>query len=276
MDERAQALAQVSLVTNYFGDTQVFGEILQDWIRFLGGEPEQVVVVTDPDANRETAFVQEYKAGTSVRNAYILFFHADTLPYRQGHDDWLPRALEFLQRPDVFAISGSCNLWCKQDEAWPDWYWSNKCSLNFALMKRAYFVDAVDEFAGDFVRSNFRGENPARATGQDRYLIEVAFENYMAQHKLLTLMRHEDPTWTIFHTNTWGARLKQTRTDFFARKNIEPFLDAGANPKLMLPRDALYYGSPGLGLVRRARIRFGQTRVGPPWRALKQRLGLKF
>lgn len=304
MDELGDALTQVSLVTNHYGDGELVGEILQDWFRFLGGKPGQVVIVDggsdvatrralgeleraglvdtldlstamNPDVSRhvETAFIQEYKAVALARNPYILFFHADTLPYCRGHDDWLPSALELLQYAGVFAISGAFNRYVKTEDACPNWYWSDKCSLNFALMKRALFLAAIEEFAGDFVRSGFCGENPAHATGQDRYLIEVACEDYIRRHNLRTIIRREDATWTVFHTNTRGARLAQTRSHYFARLNIKPFLDAGANPNLTVPSRAKYYGQPSTGVFKRARIRFGQTRLGPVWRALKRRLG---
>lgn len=302
MDERARALAQLSLVTNHFGDHEVFGDILQDWFNFLGGKPAQVVVVDggssaeaqqvvrelaqrgmidtldllpaqDPvDISlRETAYIEEYKSGALARNPYILFFHADTLPYRNGHADWLVEALAYLQRPDVFAISGSFNLYVKQREAWQNWYWTDRCSLNFALMKRELFIASTEEYAGDFIRSNFVSGNPAAATKQDRFVIELAFEKYMATHQRLTLIQHEDPCWLVFHTNTRGARLKKTRADLYARKNITPYFDSGANPKFTLPQLA-YYGHPLPGALKRARICFGQSRVGPSWRAFKQRL----
>lgn len=307
MTNHAGALDQIALITNHFGEYEIFGDVLQDWFRFLGGKPAQVVVVDggsnaaalqtaralqerklidtldiapadhhDETLRRETAYIQEYRAGILATRPYILFFHADTLPYRQGHAEWLTQSIALLQRPDVFAVSGSLNLWCKQHEAWDGWYWSSKCSLNFALMKRELFLAATDEYAGDFIRSNFRGTNPAAATGQARYIIEIAFEKYMAHHNCLTLVQHENAAWTIFHTNARGARLKRVRADFFARKNIDKYIDAGANPKLIEPRDAVYYGQPRPSLFKRARIYFGQTRWGPHWRTFKHKAGLRF
>ena len=104
----------------------------------------------------------------------------DTLPYRRGHDDWLSEAIAYLERDDVFAVGGSFNNPSHHQDAWPGWYFSRKCSENFALMKRSKFISAVEEFAGEYVSSGFRGTNPAAETGQERFLIERAFDTYMS------------------------------------------------------------------------------------------------
>lgn len=294
------ALARVSLVTNHFGDCETFGGVLGDWFRFLGGKPGEMVVVDcgsdratreeywrlfhekqidklqviQPDhpdnrGGKETGYIQEYAAIALASNPYVLFFHADTLPYREGHADWLPQAIGYLELPEVFAITGSSNLPSFHHAAWDGWFFSEYCSLNFALLKRGTMLRAVHEFAGEFVLGGFRGENPAHGTGQDRFLIELALERYMRQHALFSLVKIEDATWTIFHTNVHGTRLQKVRADYFQRKNIVPYLNLALCTDPARTLDTRYYGQRPFSQVKRWRIRFGKSPVGPPWRALK-------
>lgn len=296
-------LENLSLVTNQFGDSATFANVLGNWLRFLGGKPGEVVVVDcgsdratqdeywrlfhakqidklqviQPDHadNRggiATGYIQEYAAIALASNPYILFFHADTLPYREGHADWLAQAVNYLERADVFAITGAVNLPSFHHGAWDGWFFSGKCSLNFALLKRSTLLSALHEFAGDFILSGFRGENPAHATGQDRYLCEVACERYMQQHKMFSLVKMEDPTWTIYHTNVHGARLQTVRAEYLKRKNITPYLNLAMCDDPARTLDTRYYGQRRTGRVKRWRIRFGQSAAGPLWRALKQNI----
>lgn len=295
------ALEKVSLVTNQFGDSLTFAAVLGDWFRFLGGKPGEVIVAdcgsddatqaeyrrlvdgnwidkllafqpgsTDQRSNKETGYIQEYAAIAAAGRPYILFFHADTLPYRQGHDDWLEQALAYLERDDVFAVTGSLNLPAFQGAAWEGWFFSNKCSLNFALLKRNTLMRAIHEYAGAFILSGFRGENPAHSTRQDRYLIEVACERYMQQQNMFALTKIEDPTWTIYHTNVHGPRLQIVRADYLKRKNVLPFLNLALCTDVARTLDSRYYGQRPPGAVKRLRIRFGRSAAGRPWRAFKQ------
>ncbi len=295
------ALESVSLVTNQFGDSATFAEVLGDWFRFLGGKPGEVVVVDcgsdratheeywrlfndkqidklqviQPDhpdnrGGKETGYIQEYAAIALASNPYVLFFHADTLPYREGHADWLEQAIGYLERAEVFAITGSVNLPSFHHAAWDRWFFTDKCSLNFALLKRTTLDGAINEFAGDYILAGFRGKNPAQATYQDRFLLEVACERYMSQHNVFSLVRVEDPTWTIYHTNVHGARLQAVRAEYLKRENIAPYLNLASCTDARRTLDMRYYGQRPPGAVKRLRIRFGQSAAGPSWRALKQ------
>lgn len=237
------------MVTANYGEGVVLRDVFQDWFDFLGGKPGEVVVVdcgSDPetqtvcwqmfqqglidklqiihpssdDFGKEKGYIKEYTAGAIASKPYVLVFKTDTLPYRKGYEQWLVEAIEYLERDDVFAVGGSYNLPCKTHDAWPGWYFSRKCSYNFAIMKRDMFMAAAHEFANDFILSGFKGENPAAQGDQHRYFIEVAFEQYMERHNLYTLMKVEDPNWTVFHTNTHNERLKQTREKYLARQDI--------------------------------------------------------
>jgi hypothetical protein len=307
VSERVSKLDDVSLVTNNFGDALVFADILLDWFRFLGGKPGEVVVV-DCGSDRETqtiywnlfkeglidklqliqsnhednyggiesGYKKEYTAGAIASKPYLLWFHVDTLPYREGHDNWLEESISYLERDDVFAVGGSFNLPSKHHDAWPGWYFSDKCSLNFALMKRSTFMKATHEFAGPYIMAGFKGENPAEVMvpGKARYLFEVAFEEYIQRNKMYTLCKVEEPTWTVFHTNTHEERLKKTREKYLARKDIERFMNAGFSNEERRPDRAIYYGQPPIGIIKRLRIMFGRSPVGPYWQQLKQKLTL--
>lgn len=294
-----EILDQISLVSANFGDGQVIPDVLQDWFRFLGGKPGEVVVVDGgsdhdtqqvcwdlftqgvidkfqviqsyhPENRRDACYVQEYYAGALASKPNVLFCKMDTLPFREGHDDWLAQAIGFLTRNDTFAFGGSFNLPQINHPAWEDYYFCNFCSLNFALMEHENFMAAMDEFAHDFILSGFTGENPA---GQEsgRYLIESAFSEYMKHHGCYTLAKTEDETWTVFHTNVHGAKLAQVREEYYARRNVTGFMNMNFDSMGERPFWRRHYGQPPPGAIRKLRIRFGYSRMGPPWRKLKKR-----
>lgn len=304
MDEQHSRLNDISLVARNYGDGIVLEEVLLDWFNFLGGKPGEVVIVdsgsnaetqeiywrlfqkglidklqmirqTHDEHDHERGYVQVYTAGAIATKPYLCWFNVDTLPYREEHENWLEESIGYLERNDVMAIGGSFNLPSKLRDAWPGWYYSYKCSLNFALMKRQTFLDAAYEYAGDFIKSGFQTKNPADANDQGRYLWEVALERYIERHKSYTLCKVEDLNWTVFHTNTHEERLKRVREKYQARKEIERYMNVGFSDKEPLPSKAVYYGQPPLGIVKQFRIAFGQSRLGAYWRSLKQRLDLK-
>lgn len=305
MSEQLSRLNEISMVVRNLGDGLVFEDVLNDWFRFLGGKPGEVVVVdvgsnaetqavywqlfqkglidklqvikpSHSDNNHERGYVQLYTAGAIASKQYLLWFNIDTLPYREGHDNWLEESINYLDRDDVFAIGGSFNLPSKHHEAWPGWYFSHKCSLNFTLIKRSTFMAAMHEYAGDYIASGFQGENPAEEPGTDRgrYLLEIALEEYIKRHNVYTLCKVEDPNWTVFHTNTHEERLQKIREKYLARQDIERFMNAGFSAAEPIPDKAMYYGQPPIriGLVKKLRIAFGQSPAGLYWRQLKQKL----
>lgn len=305
MSEQLSRLNEISMVVRNLGDGLVFEDVLNDWFRFLGGKPGEVVVVdvgsnaetqavywqlfqkglidklqvikpNHSDNNHERGYVQLYTAGAIASKQYLLWFNIDTLPYREGHDNWLEESINYLDRDDVFAIGGSFNLPSKHHDAWPGWYFSHKCSLNFTLIKRSTFMAAMHEYAGDYIASGFQGENPAEEPGTDRgrYLLEIALEEYIKRHNVYTLCKVEDPNWTVFHTNTHEERLQKIREKYLARQDIEQFMNAGFSAAEPIPDKAMYYGQPPIriGLVKKLRITFGQSSVGLYWRQLKQKL----
>ena len=116
--------------------------------------------------------------------------------------------------------------------------------------------------------SGYATKNPA--AGQDRHLLEVAWERYIQTHQKYTLVRKEDATWSVFHTNVHGERLQNVREDYLARKGVTKFLNAGSNGTRPPGR---YYGRPRrTAWLKLIRTRFGDSGVGPYWRGLKRTL----
>lgn len=301
-------LSEISMVCRNLGDGLVFEDVLNDWFRFLGGKPGEVVVVdvgsnqetqsvywelfqeglidklqvikpNHQDNNHERGYVQLYTAASIASKPYLLWFNVDTLPYRSGHDTWLEESLNYLERDDVMAIGGSFNLPSKHHDAWDGWYFSHKCSLNFTLMKRSTFMAAMHEYAGSYISAGFLGENPADEPHSDRgrYLMEVALEEYIQRHNVYTLCKIEDQHWTVFHTNTHEERLQKTREKYLARQDIEQFLNIGFSAEEPIPAKALYYGQPPVrtNIVKKVRIIWGQSPAGVYWRQFKQKLKAK-
>lgn len=307
MSEQQSKLSEISLVARNYGDGLVVEDVLHDWFRFLGGKPGEVVLVdggsnaetqavywklfqeglidklqvikpNHQDNNHSRGYIQIYTAGSIASKPYLLWFNIDTLPYREGHENWLTESIDYLERDDVFAIGGSFNMPSKHHDAWPGWYFSHKCSLNFALMKRSTFMAAMHEYAGDYIASGFLGKNPAEEPGTDRarYILEIALEEYIKRHNVYTLCKVEDPNWTVFHTNTHEERLKKARERYLERKDIKRFINAGFSDAEPIPANALYYGQPSIGMLKKLQIAFGKSPVGQSWRWLKQTVNTGF
>ncbi len=298
MMDAATARNSVSMVAANFGNAEVLADVLGDWFNFLGAKPGEVVLVDGgsdpatqrvywdlfsagkidklqvirndhPENSKNLCFIQEHTAGAIASRPYLLWFKSDTLPFRQGHDNWLAEAIDYLDRDDTFAIGGSFNIPSKHHDAWPGWYFSDKCSENFALMRRDRFIAAMQEFAGDYIASGFRGAGPADANGQHRYLVEVAFERYIQNHGQYTLVKIEDPTWTVFHTNLTGQRLVRAREKYLARIDIERHMNAG---RVFALNGGCYYGM-SRPIWKEIRVALGASVLGGPWRAVKKLAG---
>jgi hypothetical protein len=294
-------LNDLTMASANFGNGAVYADILEDWFRFIGGKPGEVVVIDGgsdlgtqevywallkagkidklqvirpehPDNHKDKCIIQEYFAGALASKPYILFVKMDTLPFRVGHEDWLEEAIGYLERPDVFAVSGAANYDIRHQVAWPGWYYSRKCSLNFALMKRSHFMVAMHEFAHDYIMSGFTTGNPLAGTAAHRYVVETAFERYMERHGRYTLTQEEDADWVVAHTNLCDDALARARARFYEGKAVTRYLerrDAARQPF------AVYYGQPEVTAIRRLRIAFGRSALGPWWRWVKQQMTIR-
>ena len=291
-------LDNVALIANIFGDGEALRDVILDWFCFIGGRPGQVIIVDNgsPEATQSAAYsayreglidklvlvrpghcdtgnhqvyIGEHTAPAISTKPYLLWFHLDTLPFRSGYENWLSEAIEYLDREEVFAVSGAFNSHEKIRDAWPGWYYSQGCSENFALMKRSAFVKAMEEFCGEYISSGFAAQNPASENNRERYLLEVAFAQYLRKHGEFTLVREENANWTIFHTNRHGDRLVEIRKKYLDRKDISRFLNAASKGG----ESSVFYGDTRFRIwLRKTRADFGRSRLGPVWRAIKRSL----
>lgn len=293
----ADVLNKISLICANFGNHDVFEIILQDWFAFLGGKPGEVVVVdggsdqltqnmylklynegkidklqlikpAHPDNDKSRCYIQEYNAAMIASKPYLLFYKTDTFPFRDGLETWLEEAVQYLDQPDIFAVSGAFNWNSKTHDAWPGWFYTQICTENFALMKKETFVKAMREFAGEFIDKNFAGENPAGEEGKNgRFLLEIGFNWYMKKHNIFTLVHDDNQQWTVIHTNLKGRKLLEWRGKFYQRKGLGRHFRQRALAKEPY---AVYYGhSAWFHFKRHSRIALGRSRFGALVRAIK-------
>lgn len=248
------AAGSVSLITTNFGNTRTFPILLRDWIDFLGARPWEIVVVDGgsppdtlqmyrdlfgqgwidklylmqpqhPENHKHLCFIQEYYSGVLGSGDYLLFFKQDTLPYRRGHDDWLAEAISLLAAdPRLFAITGTSPGPAFLGEASAEYWCLERTSENFALIPRRHHVAAM-RICEDFWASGWRGVNPFAHIHPvaARCLIECAWDKYCRAHGLRALMRKEDDTWSLFHTNASGDELLWLRERNRERRGLERF-----------------------------------------------------
>jgi len=289
---------QISMVAANFGNANVYREVLDEWLAFLGGRPGEILVIDGgsdlatqeiywdlfrkgvidklqviqskhPENSKNTCYYQEHAAGALACKPYLFWYKIDTLPYRKGHEKWVEEAIALLDRPDVFAVSGSFNRDNRHHDVMPGWFATQHCSMNFALMKREMYMAAMEEGAGRYIASGSRGENPfGDPAGPGRFVMEGSWVRYMHNHNLFTLARYEDESWTVFHTNLTGEKLAQARRDNLARKDVKKYMNA-ANFSVKGDYYA-YYGQPLLTPIQKIRIAFGLSPAGPFWRAVKK------
>jgi hypothetical protein len=298
---RANALADVSMISANYGNLDLAEAIHQDWFRFLGGMPGEVVFVENGsplteqtrlfeavksgwitkllsvrpgafDIGKHQAFIAEVSALAMATRPFVLLYHLDVLVWQRGHDDWLVDAQQRLADAHVFAIGGSFNAPSRTKNHSRTWYWSDKLSGNFALLPRKRYQEAWLRIAGRFLRWGFRDEHPL-PPAQRRFAMEVGFEQLMATRPWRTLVQRESPSWRIFHTNLNGAELRETRERFLRGDGIEPYLNAGDEPVVTQVGSKLkYYGHPRLSRRRRLRVAVGASPLGPVYRRLLGRV----
>jgi len=246
-------LSEISMVCANYGNHENIEDVLLDWFGFLGGKPAEVIIMdagsdkntqniylkllnknlidtlslnreNHPEKGKEFAYIREYHVANLARKKYLLFFKFDTLPYCEKSDNWLEKAITYLDKDNIFAFGGSSNYKAKYQNAWKGYYFSERLSENFALIKRDTHTKAMREYASDFIDSGFRENNPEP---NQRRTVEVAWETYIQKHQVFTLMKEEDKNWTVFHTNITGEKLKQQRIKYKKRINIKQYLNAG-------------------------------------------------
>ncbi len=205
-------LNEISMVCANYGNHKNIKNVLLDWFEFLGGKPAEVIIMDagsdkqtrdvylkllenglidtlslnkegHPEKGKKFAHIREYHVANLTRKKYLLFFKFDTLPHCKKDDSWLETAISNLDKNEVFAFGGSSNYKAKHHEAWNGYYFSNRLSENFALIKRDVHTKAMREYAGSFIDSGFRSHNPEP---NQRRTVEVAWEKYI-QNTMFTL-----------------------------------------------------------------------------------------
>ena len=292
------ALKQVSMSAANFGNAETFKDVVQDWFKFLGGKPGEVVVVDGgsspqthavywdlfqnkfidklqvirkehPDNNKNTCYYQEIAAGAICTNKYILWFKSDTLPFRQGHDDWLPEAIEHLraprhvrrrrqlQRPQQAPRRPVARV-VLQRQAQRQLRHHEAAELHGRAGRVRREVHRLQLHPPQPHRRRRQGEHPVRH--RDRH--GAVHEEPQPLHAGAV----EDDTWTVFHTNVVGPSLVKVREDYLARKNVRKFMNAG---RVIPLQGGCYYGRPR-DRWKEIKVAFGASPLGPAWRAVKR------
>jgi len=285
------------MISANYGNLELAEAIHEDWFRFLGGQPAEVVFVENGsplrgqaalfegvkqgwiskllsvrpgvfDIGKHQAFIAEVSALAMATRPLALLYHLDVLVSRRGHDEWLVDAQQRLRDPNVYAIGGSFNAPSKSAEYDEDWYLSKKLSGNFALMPRTRYQDAWLNVARSFVRSGYREEHPLPVKAR-RFLMEVGLEQLLDKGEWRTMVRRENSDWSILHTNLSGPALAAARERALSGEGVEGYLNAGDAPTVTEDgKDLKYFGQPGLSLSRKLRIAVGASPVGPLYRKL--------
>lgn len=243
-------------ISGYGGTPRALRTVLGDWVRFIGSRPREVVYVDGGSGPRTTGalramvhqglidklellnpaswensfhrcYIQEYQSGSLATSRLVMFVKLDMLPFRRGADAWLEEESRALEDPGVFAVTNAHLLEPARERraiAGRDYDVHDFVSLNFALMKKSAFDAAMEEGAGDFIRSRFRGEYPPGLGVPEkdrRALVEWCWQAYARRHRLAVLSRPEHADWTIYHINKGGRKLLEYRRRYLARWGVE-------------------------------------------------------
>ncbi|GMV24630.1 MAG: hypothetical protein AMXMBFR58_06610 [Phycisphaerae bacterium] len=286
----ARPLDLLTLAVSGFGDAGATGTVLRDWFEFLGGRPAEVVYIdggSPPTTGRtllsllhrglidrlelvnpaswensfHRCYIQEHESGALARLPYIMFIKPDVLPLRRGHDGWLAEDMARLDDPAVFAVTMTHLIDPPRERrtiAGRAYDVHDFASLNFSLMKRSSFREAMRSQIGAFIDGGFRGEYPPHITCEERYrraLIEWAWQEHCRSHGLVTLARPESREWMILHINKYGRKLLGLRRKMRAMDDVERHFDQPKGLYRPAPRGLSKLGRDLEGLVRRLKGR---------------------
>jgi hypothetical protein len=265
-----------------FGGEGSLPTILADWITFLGGRPAEIVYVDGGSGPRTTrvlarlvnqglidrlellnprswensfhrCYIQEQHAGMMARSPYIMFAKPDILPLRHGHDGWLSEDLSLLDDPAVFAVTMSHLIDPPRSQR-GIYDVHDFASLNFSLMKRSAFREALSSQIGPFIEQGFRGEFPSHIQCEERYrraLVEWAWQEHCRTRNLITLARRESRDWMIFHANKYNRKLLALRAKMRAGDDLERHFDQPKGLYRPAPRGLSKLGRDVEGFFRK-------------------------
>jgi hypothetical protein len=249
-------LTRVSLCMSGYRHTSTLERVLGDWFEFLGGRPGEVVYVDGGSPLADTrrlvklvasglitrletiapdswenhfhrCYIQEYQSGRIATGEVLVFAKPDTLPFRRGHEGWLSADIAKLAEPGVLAITNTHLIDPPSGREGP-YLVHDFASLNFAMMTRARFMEAMDYSAAEFVAGHFRGDYPESIVCEEQYrraLVEWCWSRFAREKGMRVLAREESPEWMIFHINKHGRKLLSIRAAMRRGEGITPHLN---------------------------------------------------
>ena len=278
-------LDQISMCTYSTGQTMV-REVLDDWLRFLGSRPNQVIFAVSPrigpppvyeELRREGVIDQilllegegrsvleiDAEAIRLIVNAapteWVLLIKLDTLPYRSGHETWLDDALERVKKYHLFGMTGSspiADLVPLED----GYSTTQKFSNNFSLFRRSDWLNVIQAGIGDGYNQGpakslqFQGDNI-------HYFNEHVIETYLEKTGQRMLVKHDSRDWSVFHINVWGEALRRVRISYVKRQGVKRFFNSGKPLRRSLRYQwQKYYGYPRPPFFKLMRIVLGRWR----------------
>lgn len=196
----------------------------------------------------ETPILERFFDASTAQYAYLV--NLDTLPFRQGEDDWFDSVEKTLNKGN-FAFFSTTGLGFRADQAIaddPDFVRTQRFSNNHALISVALWKEIMSLYP----MANLAGQP------EERWHSEWAIESWCRDTGRYGLRRRDTDTWRVFHVQQWDARLFETRDRFRAGVGVRPFLNR-VYEDTHHPWEK-YYGFPKPSLLRRLRIELGRIR----------------
>jgi hypothetical protein len=279
-------LDRISLCTYSTGNIMV-REVLEDWLQFLGGRPNQIIFTVSPATGAPPIYEELRKEGKidqiiglepkgrqvgeidaealrivvdAAPTEWVLLIKLDTLPYRSGHASWLADAMEMIEKHELFGMTGADLANPKLRLLEKGYCVTPKYSNNFSLFRRSDWLSVINQAMGQESvailsrSSQFSGENL-------RFLNEHLIEKHLEETGRKMLVIIESLDWSVFHVNVWGETLRKVRLSYIERKGVKRFLNKGKPlRRVLLHPWQKYYGFPSPSLLKHLRIVLGSWR----------------
>lgn len=278
-------LDQISLCTFSTGQAMV-REVLDDWLQFLGGRPNQVIFAVSPidepppvygELRGEGMIDRILLLGTkgssvmqvdseairlivaAATTEWVLLIKLDTLPYRSGHETWLDDAMELVEKYHLFGMTGGfpiADLVPLED----GYSTTQKYSNNFSIFRRSEWLSVI-RASVDNASDQAAAKGLQLHGDKIRYLNEYMLETHLENTGRRMLVKHDTRHWSIFHVNVWGEALRSVRTAYIKRQGIKRFFNTGKPLRRSLRYSwQKYYGYPRPSFLRLMRIVLGRWR----------------
>lgn len=247
--------------------------VLEDWLNFLGPQPGSlhcfcggneaakdavsrlcttrgIRLILTPDEVCEDVRHDEISIlrwqFEHVSEPYCALIHLDTLPYREGDDDWLAESLAAMEENGFLFITGSSRVF-RADRAreTPSQMATQRISNNFVVLRPREWLALEREYRP--IRDRF-----------ERYYTEAFIEHHCAEKDVWGLRLVNRPDWRVFHVQVWDTRIWAIREKFRAGQGIDAFLNGYEDDQLYLWD--MYYMHPKPSWLRLMRIKLGRLR----------------